>query len=208
MNTYGMRWLVPFSSRWVYGDSLFIIDPWIWIALAAGVIVSRRRRRKFAYAEHGRVWDRIPARIALAAVTLYIVAMVAASRTARSVVSRFLADRGITVEHLMVDPVPLDPLRRRIVYSDGTRYIVSTFSWRRSPWISEEIASIPINRDDPLAQRAASTSEGRRFLGWSRLPFFVVERRSDSALVHIGDARYTRGIVDSWAAVSIMVPLR
>ncbi|HSA56366.1 MAG TPA: metal-dependent hydrolase [Gemmatimonadaceae bacterium] len=208
MNTYGMRWFVPFRDGWTYGDALFIIDPWIWIALALGVIVSRRRRRKFLYAEHGRIWDRIPARIALLAVAAYIVAMIAASRTARSVVSRLLADRGTPVQYLMVDPVPLDPFRRRIVYSDGSRYVFSTFSWRRTPWVSEEIGSIAINRDDPLAQRAASTPEGRRFLGWSRLPFFVIDRRSDSALVHIGDARYTRGVVDSWAAVSVMVPVR
>lgn len=27
LNTYGMRWLMPFSDRWYYGDALFIVDP-------------------------------------------------------------------------------------------------------------------------------------------------------------------------------------
>jgi membrane-bound metal-dependent hydrolase YbcI (DUF457 family) len=47
MNTYGIRLLMPFSDRWFYGDALFIIDPWIWLLLAApvvGLAVSRRGR--------------------------------------------------------------------------------------------------------------------------------------------------------------------
>ena len=33
LNTYGVRLLEPFSHRWFYGDTLFIVDPWIWIML-------------------------------------------------------------------------------------------------------------------------------------------------------------------------------
>jgi inner membrane protein len=33
LNTYGMRWLMPFDGRWFYGDAVFIVDPWIWLAL-------------------------------------------------------------------------------------------------------------------------------------------------------------------------------
>ena len=33
MNTYGMRWGLPLDGTWSYGDSLFIIDPWIWLVL-------------------------------------------------------------------------------------------------------------------------------------------------------------------------------
>jgi inner membrane protein len=40
MNTYGVRLLMPFSERWFYGDALFIIDPWLWLLLAAGVVVA------------------------------------------------------------------------------------------------------------------------------------------------------------------------
>lgn len=205
MNTYGMRWLMPFSDAWSYGDALFIIDPWIWIALATGVFISRRRRRKFLYAEQGRVWDLIPARVALIAVTIYVAGMVVASRVARVAVSQELSRRGIHPGYLMVDPVPVNPLQRRIVYAEASRYVFADFSWRE---LSAPTGSVEINRDDPLAQRAAETPEGRRFLGWSRLPFFIIERGADSALVRIADARYTRGIVDSWASVSLRVPLR
>src|SRR5918999_1704760 len=40
MNEYGMRWLMPFSGRWFYGDALFIIDPWLWAALGLGVALA------------------------------------------------------------------------------------------------------------------------------------------------------------------------
>ena len=40
LNTYGVRLLMPFSERWFYGDALFIIDPWLWLLLAAGVVIA------------------------------------------------------------------------------------------------------------------------------------------------------------------------
>jgi len=41
LNTYGVRFLMPFSDRWFYGDALFIIDPWIWLLLGGAVFLSR-----------------------------------------------------------------------------------------------------------------------------------------------------------------------
>ncbi len=40
LNNYGMRWLMPFDGRWSYGDALFIVDPWVWLALG-GVVFLR-----------------------------------------------------------------------------------------------------------------------------------------------------------------------
>jgi inner membrane protein len=41
LNTYGVRLLMPFDSRWFYGDTLFIVDPWFWLLAAAGVVMAR-----------------------------------------------------------------------------------------------------------------------------------------------------------------------
>jgi inner membrane protein len=51
-NNYGMRWWLPFDGRWSYGDSLFIIDPWLWLALGSAVCLSRGWSRT-AYALWG-----------------------------------------------------------------------------------------------------------------------------------------------------------
>lgn len=45
LNTYGIRLLMPFDDRWFYGDILFIIDPWIWLLLAASVVLTRSDTR-------------------------------------------------------------------------------------------------------------------------------------------------------------------
>lgn len=39
LNNYGMRWLMPFDERWFYGDTLFIIDPWIWLGLGGALFL-------------------------------------------------------------------------------------------------------------------------------------------------------------------------
>src|SRR5216684_2757563 len=43
-NNYGMRPLLPWNGRWVYGDLVFIVDPYIWLALggAAFLLTSNR----------------------------------------------------------------------------------------------------------------------------------------------------------------------
>src|SRR5690606_8078623 len=71
MNVYGVRWLMPFDGTWFYGDALFIVDPWIWGALAVGVVAARRRWRR---GDAPRVARR-PAILALGAVTAYIAGM-------------------------------------------------------------------------------------------------------------------------------------
>ncbi|MEZ5331433.1 MAG: hypothetical protein R2991_05150 [Thermoanaerobaculia bacterium] len=43
LNNYGLRWWMPFDASWSYGDSVFIMDPWLWVLLAAPWLLSRRR---------------------------------------------------------------------------------------------------------------------------------------------------------------------
>ena len=40
LNNYGVRLLMPFSDRWFYGDTLFIVDPWLWLILGGAVMLS------------------------------------------------------------------------------------------------------------------------------------------------------------------------
>lgn len=41
LNTYGIRLLMPLDGRWFYGDTLFVIDPWMWLLMAAAVVLAR-----------------------------------------------------------------------------------------------------------------------------------------------------------------------
>lgn len=49
LNTYGVRLLMPFDERWFYGDTLFIIDPWLWLMSAAAVVMATKYFRKAIY---------------------------------------------------------------------------------------------------------------------------------------------------------------
>ena len=40
LNTYGVRFLMPFDGTWFYGDALFIIDPWIWLLLGTSAVLA------------------------------------------------------------------------------------------------------------------------------------------------------------------------
>lgn len=44
-NNYGVRLLLPWSPRWFYGDLVFIVDPFLWLALggAAFLLTSRAK---------------------------------------------------------------------------------------------------------------------------------------------------------------------
>jgi inner membrane protein len=42
LNNYGMRWWMPFRDTWYYGDSVFIMDPYLWLILGLGWVIGRR----------------------------------------------------------------------------------------------------------------------------------------------------------------------
>ena len=39
-NSYGTHLFYPFSSRWVYGDAVFVLEPWLWVILGAGLALN------------------------------------------------------------------------------------------------------------------------------------------------------------------------
>ena len=51
-NNYGVRPLLPWSSRWFYGDLVFIVDPYMWLVLgaAAFLLTSNTRLKTTAWA--------------------------------------------------------------------------------------------------------------------------------------------------------------
>jgi inner membrane protein len=194
MNEYGMRWLMPFSGRWFYGDALFIIDPWLWAALGSGVAVARRAGAR-------------PARMALAASALYVIAMLALGVASRRIARRELAAQGLEPgSRLMVSATLANPFRRRVLLDDGGRY--HSGSLALGPAARLAIGRvIETNASTPAAIQAAGTPEGRRFLVWARFPFYVVESHTEGILVRIADARYSlgRGGGD-WASVEVLLP--
>ena len=205
MNVYGVRWLMPFDGTWFYGDALFIVDPWIWGALAVGVFAARRRWRRGddpSAARRPAVW-------ALALVSAYIAGMFALGRAGEQVARREMAAQGVVgIDRVMVAPVPVNPLRRQVVASTGgaSQYRFADLRW--TPDASVELRDIAIESQlgSPAAEAARRTARGAGFLQWARFPFVVAEGRGSDARIWIGDARYTVDPRLSWAAVQLESP--
>jgi inner membrane protein len=202
LNTYGVRWLMPFSGRWFYGDTLFIVDPWMWLAMGAGVALSRRRR---GIREHATAGGR-PARIGLAVAAAYALTIAASALAARRIATRELvALTGAPVEALMVAPMAVTPLVRGVVASQAGSYRVASFHWLRRPHLDREsLRTYPRGRPEtPPVAAAEATPLGRHFLTWARFPVFSVETVGPATLVHIVDLRYTERPGTGFGAVTI-----
>jgi inner membrane protein len=203
-NTYGVRLLMPFSGHWFHGDTLFIVDPWMWLALGLGWLVSRELRRR------GNGRPERPARWALGLAAAYVVAMAASNLAARAIVrGAALAEAGPPPGRLMVSPLPLDPFRRSVVIQRDTVYEMGSFDWLHRPHYRREGPLIAryIGVDAPAARTAAATTDqGRIFLGWARFPVYEVLRSGDGWEVLLADARYTLSGRARFGAVAIRVP--
>lgn len=189
MNTYGIRLLMPFSERWFYGDTLFIIDVWLWTALATGVWLSRRRRRRGA-AYPGRA-----ALISLCVAATYTTAMGVGSLAAERLTREVAEARGHgPIRTVVASPVPVNPFRRDVVFGTDDAYGFGVLRWTPSPILQLESALTGKNMDDPAIAEARQVKAIADFLYWSRLPFATVERRIDGTIVIIADARYSNGV--------------
>jgi inner membrane protein len=200
LNTYGIRLLMPFSQEWFYGDAVFIIDPWIWLALGLALWLGRRRRKA------GRPLPERPAAVALVLVALYVGGMVGGSRAASGVATREIEARGLgPVERLMAGPVPANPFQREILYDRGPSYGTGVLSLPGMS-LSLDPEPIPTNATHPLAVRAAQDPAFQGFLYWSRFPFFSFAEEGDSVRVHVADLRFGRGPGRGWATRSLLLP--
>ncbi|HEU5050218.1 MAG TPA: metal-dependent hydrolase [Gemmatimonadales bacterium] len=198
LNTYGVRWLLPWSGRWTYGDTLFIVDPWVWLVLGAGVWASRRRR----LARERTVVPELPARRAILVAAAYILVMAISNVSARQIATAEMSSlHPGEVRAIMAAPSPVDPFRRRVVVEQPGVYRVADFHWFERPHIDaasirEFPAGIP---GDAAAAQALRSEVSRRFLGWARFPSVSV----DSDRVHIVDLRYTTEPGQRFGSVSI-----
>ena len=181
LNTYGVRLLMPFSQRWFYGDVLFIIDPWLWLALGTGVGLSIRRRAPN--------WSRA----SLAVGAAYVLAMLVGARAARAeMIERWQQVEGRPPQALMVGPIPVTPWQRQIIIDAGDRYETGTFTWRPRD-IRFDIDDVPKNDSDPLVAAARKAPNIRAFLIWSRFPFWTLEPVEGGTRVTVGDMRFNGG---------------
>ncbi|TAD85247.1 MAG: metal-dependent hydrolase, partial [Sphingomonadales bacterium] len=177
LNVYGIRLLEPFSSQWFYGDTLFIIDVWLWALLIGTVWWSRRREKA------GEAWMR-PARIGIAAVAAYI--GLNGAITWLDYQTRGVMTEPYPVAHIAA-PVPLEFWRREQVAQivDG-RWISSDWDGALFGYGYAHSEAVQCKLPDLTAARRTN-SQLDAFLLWSRAPFAT--RAADGSVI-LYDARF------------------
>jgi inner membrane protein len=160
LNVYGIRLLEPFSSQWFYGDTLFIIDVWLWALLIAAVWWSRRREKA------GAEWMG-PARVGLAAMLAYIG-------------FNWLNTQAVVLHDPSLDapimsPRPITSWQREIIVEnrDGS-YLI-------------DYQRVGDCRLPDFAAARRTNSQLDAFLFWSRAPFAM--RAADGSVI-LYDARF------------------
>ena len=153
LNVYGIRFLEPFSSQWFYGDTLFIIDIWLWALMGFATWFSLRREKR------GGNW-RKPARIAIALSLVYIGSNWAAT-TYRELTS--------ARQPAIASPLPLAFWEREIIEPQVPGI-----------WLvdGQKVGQCAL---DPVYSGADGNSEAEAFIFWSRA--LVAERADDGSVI-------------------------
>jgi inner membrane protein len=178
LNNYGVRLLMPVSSRWFYGDAVFIIDLWLWLMLGTAVWFGARRQTR-----------RAAAIVAIAGV--YVAGMILSARLARNVVRDAWRERtGRDPVALMVGPAPVTPFHKQVIVDAGETYSTGDFVWFGSQ-ATFDPQPVPKNDRHPSV-RAAIAADPRiqAVLSWSRFPYFTVEPGLGGDVVTLRDLRF------------------
>jgi inner membrane protein len=212
LNNYGMRWLMPFRGTWTYGDSVFIMDPLLWLILGAGWLAGKRATPAlvitFAVITLMLAWvvgRRSPGYLVIVGIVAAILfvalwwrprrplALPALIAGSAYVVARLLIHQATVMEvrreirpdRLMVAPHPLDPTRWDVVAQIGDHYRYGRFSWR-DRGLALAAHQIPVAKPSPEWEQARRDPSVQGFITWARFPWYEVE--GNRVLIH--DARY------------------
>jgi inner membrane protein len=187
-NSYGIRLLEPFSSQWFYGDTLFIIDIWLWAALIAGVWISRRRERQ------GASW-RAPALVSFTAICAYILANGLITNRAEQLTAEAVQQKHDIVPTLVVaNPVPVQFWKREMLWRNDRLYgqgIYTAFSTVR---IDDAARAHYMGVADKQSF-AENVTEQSPLLFWSRMPVAQIVREGDRKALKVSDQRFVDPMV-------------
>lgn len=165
LNVYGIRLLEPFSSQWFYGDTLFIIDIWLWLGMGFATWFSLRREKR------GGEWMK-PARTAIALALAYIGLNSAITIAAQSQ----LSDTPTGSEIVIASPLPFDPTSRELITGGNGMYAINGIA----------LPGMPLDACD-LDKARAMDPGVNAFLFWSRSPFI---EPGEDGIMRLRDARF------------------
>ena len=169
LNVYGIRFLEPFSSQWFYGDTLFIIDVWLWGLFSVCLWLSLRSENR------GGNWRR-PAWAGIVLGLIYVGVNWEISKEFGG------GDNSIFKRETVViaSPVPLRFWERELIIGEDGKYAVGAEAYAPI----QEIGECSL---EPVVAGAKGNSQAEAFLFWSRAPF--AQRAEDGSII-LHDARF------------------
>ncbi|MBO9579405.1 MAG: metal-dependent hydrolase [Sphingobium sp.] len=183
--TYSVQLLSPFSTLWFHTETLFIIDVWLWSALAFAIWMSRRRQGR------GEAdWIK-PAMVGLAAAGAYVALNGAISLNARAILLRSLPP-GRAPDVIIAGEQPVLFWRRDLIWREKGAFGRASYDpFRSFTHVADIQPMVPDNMRDPLVRRAVQADPGiAAFMRWSFMPYAVIKREACQAEVSVGDARF------------------
>lgn len=181
MNNYGVRLLEPFSSTWFYGDTLFIIDLWMWIVLALTMFLSLRQEKR------GNDHWKCTARIGFFATCAYIFGNGLLTGSVEAEAKRQLQAAGVTHALTVASPPPISFWKRDLFWRAGDVYGSGTYALGKGLTLDPEVRSTGV--DDPrLRTWLADNADARAFYFWARMP--VISRDEEGGAFYLRDQRY------------------
>ncbi|MFL6247829.1 MAG: metal-dependent hydrolase [Thermoanaerobaculia bacterium] len=217
LNNYGLRWLMPFRGTWFYGDSVYIMDPWLWVILGCGWLAGKRPSALLialwliftillVWVVSGRAPEYVPLVIvvallqlaalfwraprSLATIALAIAfSYIGARLTIHAATANAVRKQMPGVQRLMVAPHPIDPRRWDVVAQMPDGYRFGRYTWAtRTLTLADDRLPLPRpSREWDIARRDPSI---RGFMTWVRFPWYEIERTPTATRVFIHDARY------------------
>ncbi len=197
LNSSGIRFLEPFSSAWFAGDTIFIIDIWIWAALILSVWLSIRRERRGA--AH---WQR-PAWFGFAAICAYIAANgLITGRAEKSFYAEVPKVTGEEPTLVVANPVPVQFWRREMHWRNARFYGGGWYGLGEPTTIAPK--PLRHNMDDArLVDPLWADADARAYLFWSRMPMVSLEDKGGAPMLVLRDQRFSNPLAGDRFTVRI-----
>lgn len=183
MNVYGIRFWEPFAPTWAYGDTLFIIDIWLWALLIVTTWWSMRAERR------GANWKR-PAWIGIIVGLAYIAANFAITKTHE------IRDGDVYFPGRVViaSPMPVFSWQREMIIGGNGRYNIVDPAIEDQDSDSSDhahamqyVQTVGDCEIAPIVDATVGNSQAEAFFFWSRAPLAI--RQEDGSVV-LYDARF------------------
>ena len=217
LNTYGVRLLMPFDERWFYGDTLFIIDPWLWLLAAAGVVIACSKtwpsilawlllavaitvlmfETEFATREVKTVW--LIAIAVMIALRWRMISQAATATIARFSVAMMMLYIGVvygmarTAENIAAErhPTPMTAQSNPVFGQPSSQRLVLVYQDHyRVIRADGGLYEVPRKTPDAIVEQAMASESINGFVEWMRFPYWQVKETPDSFIVSFWDLRY------------------